>query len=281
MTEQQKKLVEPILSTIKNDDIREFAEVLLDGLPDYMWHVGASSTGKYHPAYSLGEGGLMRHQIAVVRFLNFFFELEQYNTKLSDRDMDLMRVAGLIHDGRKSGEQADYEHSKYTKFDHPIQMANVVRSYDGKYLTHNAIEFVAMCVESHMGQWSTDKKSSVVLPKPINICQEFIHLADYLASRKDLTMSFDAYEQPKVELPDINEYRLTFGKHTGKTILEIAEVDKGWLHWAKENLTREPVISLIKQYYKSAVYLDFGWQWCYNWGIGRLCYSENYPTDQP
>ena len=90
MTEQQKKLVEPILSTIKNDDIREFAEVLLDGTPDYIWHVGASSTGKYHPAYSLGEGGLMRHQIAVVRFLNFFFELEQYSTKFTDREMDLM-----------------------------------------------------------------------------------------------------------------------------------------------------------------------------------------------
>ena len=128
MTEQQKKLVEPILSTIKNDDIREFAEVLLDGMPDYIWHVGASSTGKYHPAYSLGEGGLMRHQIAVVRFLNFFFELEQYNTKFTDREADLMRVAGLAHDGRKSGAQADYEKSKFTKFDHPLQMANVVRS---------------------------------------------------------------------------------------------------------------------------------------------------------
>ena len=64
MTEQQSNMVAPILATIVNDDIRKFAEVLVDGLPDYIWHVGASSTGKYHPAYSLGEGGLMRHQIA-------------------------------------------------------------------------------------------------------------------------------------------------------------------------------------------------------------------------
>ena len=247
MTEQQKKLVEPILSTIKNDDIREFAEVLLDGLPDYMWHVGASSTGKYHPAYSLGEGGLMRHQIAVVRFLNFFFELEQYNTKFSDRDMDLMRVAGLIHDGRKSGEQADYERSKYTKFDHPIQMANVVRSYDGKYLTHNAIEFVAMCVESHMGQWSTDKKSSVVLPKPINICQEFIHLADYLASRKDLTMVFDASEQHKTQAFDINEYIVDFGKYKGIKLVDLYKKDKGYCMWLKENSYKKEVVAMIKQ----------------------------------
>ena len=101
MTEQQNNMVAPILSTIVNDDIREFAKVLVEGLPAYIWEVGASSTGKYHPQYSLGFGGLMRHQIAVVRFLNYFFELEQYNTKFTSRELDLMRIAGLVHDGRK------------------------------------------------------------------------------------------------------------------------------------------------------------------------------------
>ncbi len=249
MTEQQKKLVEPILSTIKNDDIREFATVLLDGLPDYIWHVGASSTGKYHPAYSLGEGGLMRHQIAVVRFLNFFFELEQYNTKFTDRELDLMRVAGWIHDGRKSGEQADYERSKFTRFDHPIQMANVVRSYDGEYLNHDELEFIAMCISSHMGQWSTDRKSSVVLPKPINVYQEFIHLADYLASRKDLTMAFDMSEQPKEETVslDCNTYVLNFGKYSGTKLVDLYKKDKGYCMWLKENSYKKEVVEMIKQ----------------------------------
>ena len=77
MTDQQNKLVEPILNTIVNEDIKNFAKVLLNDFPDYIWHVGASSTGKYHPQYALGDGGLMRHQIAVVKFLNFFFELEK------------------------------------------------------------------------------------------------------------------------------------------------------------------------------------------------------------
>ena len=251
MTEQQNNMISPILSTIVNEDIREFAKVLIDGLPDYVWHVGASSTGKYHPAYSLGEGGLMRHQIAVVRFLNFFFELEQYNAQLTSREMDLMRVAGLVHDGRKSGEQSDYERSKFTKFDHPIQMANVVRSFDGQYLSHNELEFIAHCIESHMGQWNTDRKSSVVLDKPKDGYQCFVHLADYLASRKDLTMAFDGFEQNKVELPDVNEHKLTFGRHSGKTIPEIATVDMGWLTWAKDNLSREPEHTLINNYIKS------------------------------
>ena len=247
MTEQQNNIVTPILDTIVNEDIREFAKVLVDELPDYIWHVGASSTGKYHPAYSLGEGGLMRHQIAVVRFLNFFFELEQYNTLFTSREMDLMRVAGLIHDGRKSGEQSDYERSKFTKFDHPIQMANVVRSFDGKYLNHEEIEFIAHCIASHMGQWNTDRKSSVVLDKPKDGYQFFVHLADYLASRKSLTMDFEGYVQPKVELPDVNEYVLDFGKYKGKKLIEMFQYKRDYLNWCKENFRKEPLMSLIKK----------------------------------
>lgn len=246
MTEQQSQIITPILETIQDDEIRTFAYVLVDNLPGYIWEVGASSTGKYHPAYSLGYGGLMRHQIAVVRFLNFFFELEQYNTKFTSRERDLMRVAGLVHDGRKSGEQSDYERSKFTKFDHPLQMANVIRGYDGQYLTHDDIEFMAHCIESHMGMWNTDKKSSVVLPKPTDEYQQFVHLADYLASRKDLTMAFEGYEQPKVELPDVNEYVLNFGKHSGKKLIDVYKYHRDYIDWCKENINREPLMSLIK-----------------------------------
>lgn len=253
MTEQQNNMVAPILSTIVNDDIREFAKVLVEGLPAYIWEVGASSTGKYHPAYSLGLGGLMRHQIAVVRFLNYFFDLEQYNVPFGSRKMDLMRVAGLVHDGRKSGEQVDYEKSKYTRFDHPIRMANVVRSYDGQYLNHDELEFIAHCIESHMGQWSTDKKSSMVLPKPEDVYQHFVHLADYLASRKDLTVTFDNVEQakPQAQTPNINEYKMTSGSFAGKTIPEIAKIRPNYLTWAIENHPNEIVRALAKQFLAS------------------------------
>lgn len=247
MTEQQNNMVAPILATIVNEDIRGFAKVLVEGLPQYIWEVGASSTGKYHPAYSLGVGGLMCHQIAVVRFLNYFFELEQYNTKFTSREMDLMRVAGLIHDGRKSGEQADYERSKYTKFEHPLHMANVVRNYDGQYLNHDELEFIAHCIESHMGQWSTDRKSKTVLPKPLDDYQHFVHLADYLASRKDLTMAFDNVEQTPAKVENPNEYVVTFGKHKGKKLIDVFNTDRGYCMWLKENSYQKEIVNLIKQ----------------------------------
>lgn len=248
MTEHQNRMITPILDTIVNDDIREFAKVLVEGLPPYIWEVGASSTGKYHPAYSLGEGGLMRHQIAVVRFLNYFFELEQYNTLFSSREMDLMRVAGLVHDGRKSGEQSDYERSKFTKFDHPIQMADVIRGYDGKYLNHDEIEFVAHCIASHMGQWNTDRKSSIVLDKPKDGYQFFVHLADYLASRKDLTMAFDKIEMfPKTDSTNIDDYVISFGKYKGTKLVDLYNKDRSYCMWLKEKSYQREVVEMIKQ----------------------------------
>ena len=243
MIDEQKKLVEPVLNTITNDDIREFATALVDDLPKYIWEVGASSTGKYHPEYSLGHGGLMRHQVAVVRFLNFFFELEQYNSTLTDRQMDLMRVAALVHDGRKSGDQEDFEKSKFTRFDHPIRMANVVRNMEG--LNNSDKDFIAHCIESHMGQWNVDKKTKVELPKPSDVYQNFVHLADYLASRKDLTVSFDNFEAPKRQEIDLDTYELSFGKHKGRKLIDVYNSEPDYISWLDENISRRDVKEAI------------------------------------
>ena len=57
------------LDLISNHKYRECTREILDELvPDYFYDVPASSTGKYHPWYSLGYGGLVRHTKAVVMF---------------------------------------------------------------------------------------------------------------------------------------------------------------------------------------------------------------------
>lgn len=246
MTNEQKELVQPILNTIINEDIKEFAIVLLEDMPDYIWHVGASSTGKYHPLYVLGEGGLMRHQIAVVRFLNFFFELEQYNSKLTTRQMDLMRVAGLLHDGRKSGSQKDYETSKYTKFNHPLLMADEIRKYHCKYLNYDEIEFIAEAISKHMGQWSEDRKSNVILPKPDDKFSRMLHVADYLASRKCLTMDFEGYTEPKSIVTNPEEYILPFGKYSGQKLIDIYKAHPDYCDWLEKNISKRDVLTMLK-----------------------------------
>lgn len=246
MNQERVNFVQPILDTFENDDIKEFAIVLLEGLPEYIWHVGASSTGKYHPAYSLGEMGLMRHQIAVVRFLNFFLELEQYNSKLSSRERDLIRLSGLVHDGRKSGSQEDYEKSKYTKFNHPMLMADVVRSFNGQYLTHEEIEMVADTISKHMGQWNTDKKSSVELPKPNNKYARMVHVADYLASRKSITLDFDGFVSEPAAMEFDENCVISFGRHKGKRYLDVYNSEPDYFNWCENNLNQRNILNTIK-----------------------------------
>lgn len=245
MKNENAKIFESLLDTFENEDIKKFTESCIDTIPSYFWEVGASSTGKYHPAYALGKLGLARHTCALVRFLNHMLSIDCIKNDFSSRERDLMRVAGIMHDSMKSGTDEDYARSKYTKFEHPILAANNIRKMSG--LPDDEIELIATTIESHMGQWATDKRSKTVLPTPENKYQKLVHLADYLASRKDIEVLFDEEFRKKEEIPDINTYIIPFGKYKGKTLPEIKEFDPGYISWAKENMTREPVKTLLAQ----------------------------------
>lgn len=239
------------LETIKHDDIREFAEVILDDAPDYFYHVAASSTGKYHPQYALGDGGLMRHTKAVVRMYNHLLSLEQYNTLFTEREIDLGRVACIAHDIQKSGNEQTYEEKSnggenkvFTVFDHPLLAAKYILKYKNKYLTEDELRFIALAVGSHMGQWNNDKRNpDIILPKPQNEMQKLIHLADYLASRKDLDVSFSE-DDYAYEVQSTEDYVLTFGKHSGK---KLTEIPKDYLRWLSTQDLKEPLKTLITQ----------------------------------
>jgi len=233
-------VLDEIIVKIENDDIKEFAEELLTTIPEYFYHVPSSSTGKYHPAYALGEGGLVRHTIALVRILNYTFEIDCMGSSWTSREKDLMRIAGLMHDTRKSGSQEDYEKNKYTKFEHPLLAASVVRDYLGSNIIPDTeIEIIATAIESHMGQWNTSDRSKVVLPKPSNKYQKIIHWADYLASRKDIEMRFER------AVPTPAEYRFTFGKHNGETLEEVMDNDPSYIDWLKTTELRFPLDKLL------------------------------------
>ena len=177
---------------LENKDIKEFAETFIECCPRYWKIVGASSTSKYHAAYAQGEGGLIRHTLALVKFINYFFEIESLAEKWTSRERDLMRVAGLFHDSFKSGTDADYERNKYTKHEHPIIASNAIMRYKGcGIIPDEEIKIIAETIEAHMGSWNTSPRSDIVLPKPKNKYQKLVHLADYLASRKDIEVKFE------------------------------------------------------------------------------------------
>ena len=254
MTQEQKEMIGGAIDPIQADDIRAFAWILAENLPDYIWHVGASSTGKYHPNYALGNGGLMRHTIALLRFFDRLVRNTMYGSPFTNREMDLLRVACLMHDSRKSGSDEDFAISKYTKFDHPILAANVVRSIETEYITDEEKEMVANAIESHMGQWNVDTygKSKVELPLPTNKYQKIVHLVDYLAAQKGVEVQFDGFKaettvNESVDNATVDTYVFPFGKYKGMKLTEVNEKFPDYIDWAKKNIDHEPLMSLLKQ----------------------------------
>jgi hypothetical protein len=107
---------------------------------------------------------------------------------------------------------------------------------------------MAKRVAKHMGSWNTDKKSDTVLPKPNDSYSRLLHLADYLSSRKCLTMDFDMPPAAPVEKPDLDTFIIPFGKrHKGKLLVDVAKNDPTYIDWMRQNLDREPFVSLIKE----------------------------------
>ncbi|MBE6161806.1 MAG: hypothetical protein E7158_06280 [Firmicutes bacterium] len=177
------------LSYIKNERIRKSGKVLVDLLPDYFFKVPASSTGKYHPKYTTGEYGLYKHVKAAVRIAKELLILEMYQNIFTETEIDLIYLAIILHDGLKKGINEE----KYTRFDHPILMADYIMDNKDKIdLTDNELEILTGAIKTHMGQWIYDFKGDKVLDKPTNKVQKFVHLCDFLASRKILNVEFDS-----------------------------------------------------------------------------------------
>lgn len=181
-------IFEKELDFINNPRYKESAKVLVNLLPDYFFEVPASSTGKYHPSFSLGNGGLVRHTKAAVRIAYEMFNDESITGAYSKNEKDLMIIALMMHDGLKSG----LVKSEYTKFEHPLLVCDYIKeNKDKTEFNDKEIEFICHVISSHMGPWTTNNYSNVVLPKPESKFQRFVHMCDYLASRKFLDVKFD------------------------------------------------------------------------------------------
>ena len=176
------------LNYIEEARIREAAKVLLDNLPDYFYKIPASSTGKYHPDFASGDGGLVRHTKVAVRMAYELYQITPYDKLFTRREKDCMLLGLLIHDGLKKGNPEE----KYTRFDHPILAAEYVKKMQEQTgLSKEEAEFISHVVKTHMGKWNTDYNGNEILEVPKDRYQYFVHMCDYLASRKVINVKFD------------------------------------------------------------------------------------------
>lgn len=182
------KLFELELSKIHNPKFKQFAEDVLTALvPDYFFEVAASSTGKYHPNYALGNQGLVRHTQAATRIAIGLFTIMD----MTPDTEDAIIVALTFHDSFKHG----LEMQRYTISEHPVVAAEKIKEFAETYEDIEIVCFantVAELILTHMGQWNYDYKTKrQFAPRPQNSIQNFVHMCDYLASRKYLEFNFE------------------------------------------------------------------------------------------
>lgn len=175
------------LEYIKDNDIRESASYMINVLPDYFFEIPASSTGKYHPEFAASTNGLVKHTKVAVRIAYELLSNPSIN-KFTDKEKDLIIMAILLHDGLKSGINKE----KYTRVDHPLLVADYIKSNkDNLKLSDSDISDLCKMIKCHMGPWNTDYNGNEVLPVPKTAKERFVHMCDYLSSKKFLNVEFD------------------------------------------------------------------------------------------
>ena len=183
------------INYIKDESLRKSLGELIELLPDYFFKEPAASTGKYHPSYAQGEGGLLRHTKAAVRIGYELLQDLSIGKKYTDHEKDLMLMALLLHDGFKKGLVEE----RYTRFDHPLIASKVVLDNASKVgLSSEDAKFISDAIKTHMGDYTVDYNGNEVLEKPHTKYQNFVHMCDFLASRKCLLVPFNEHNNIEI-----------------------------------------------------------------------------------
>jgi len=178
------------LGYIKNSKYLDNVKIILKMLPDYFFRIPASSTGKYHPSFSLGDGGLVRHTKTAVK-IGYTLLQSKTTNNFSDNEKDLIVISLILHDSFKSGIVEE----KYTRVDHPLIVANfLIDNKDSFTFSEYELNYICDCIKTHMGEFNTDYQGNVVLPLPKTKQQRFVHMCDLLASKKFLDIKFEGNE---------------------------------------------------------------------------------------
>lgn len=169
------KLFERELSLIVDEELRmQVKSYLEERVPDYFWTDGASASGKFHPKFSHGVGGLVRHTKAVVMFAEELLRMSSY-AYMKEEYKDYVISACLVHDTMKYGMGAEIDKTEYKNHARNARNAFALWCYDGDY---RVSELLLNAISSHMGQWSTKRED-----RPFTSIDRCVHMADYMASR--------------------------------------------------------------------------------------------------
>lgn len=250
MTREEKiSVFQPYLDKFETDKMRLYCTDMIAQIPDYIFTMPSSTSGKYHNATQCQPHGQIYHIIMFAEIMNYRLALKGNQEKFkSPAQRDAMRCVPFFHDALKCGTDG----GQWTVHEHPMLAGTWVRETNVEHdIEDNIKEAIARMCERHSGEWTSSKKSKVVLPEPENAMELFCHECDILSSRNNIDMQPPEYlndifgeENTKVEFDE--NYVMPFGKHAGQKLIDVYKAHPDYIAWCEENIHKKDVLNMIK-----------------------------------
>ena len=170
-----KPMLDAALSGIVDPSLKALARAGLESSADEFFTAPSSSSGRYHPADEINDGGLILHTCRDVVMADHLGEFYGVTTK----EKDILKTALILHDSWKGGDPwAGYAQ------DHGDLAAQHIATLPGGNTKDG--KTVQRLVANHMAQWNKKADKSKDPRIPADKLEQIVSYADYLGSRDNV-----------------------------------------------------------------------------------------------
>ena len=120
----KKAVFKELLDKFETDEMRLYCEDMIENIPDYIFTMPSSTSGKFHNVTQCQPHGQIYHIIMFGAIMNYRLALKCNKEKFNNPiHRDAMRCVPIFHDAVKCG----WNGSRYTVHDHPMLAGTWVR----------------------------------------------------------------------------------------------------------------------------------------------------------
>lgn len=250
MTEDKKVAVfQPYLDKFETDEMRLYCQDMIKQIPNYIFDMPSSTSGKWHNATQCQIHGQVYHIIMFEEILNYLLELKCNKEKFkSPRQRDAMRCVAFFHDALKCGAGE----KQFTVHEHPLLACDwVLNSKVEHDIDESAKVAIARMCARHSGEFVSSKRSDIELPEPENEMERMIHMCDILSSRSNIDMQPPEYlneifDDIPLDVEFDENYTLPFGQFKGERLIDVYNKKPDYVEWMENNIHKKEIRDMIK-----------------------------------
>jgi len=170
-----KQMLAAATDMIGDPALKALVQLALKTCPEEFYTAPSSSSGRYHPADEINDGGLVLHTARVVATAQHLADFYQ----VSPKEKDILTAALIVHDSCKGGKPW----KKYAP-DHGDVAAAHVKSLKGGNTKDGKV--VQRLAANHMAQWTKTANNKSTPRPPADKLEQIVSYADYLASQDNV-----------------------------------------------------------------------------------------------